>query len=279
MKERFVMREKEFLHKAWSEMSTAQLDEVLQQELRKENPAEEVVLGIMRVLQEREEDCPVEITEEIHDAWGRYSKRTATPKKTNRKRMWFVSVAAAAVICIVILTIPQMVGAESILDAFFRWTESVFEFFTPAQDATNPPVEYVFQTDNPGLQQVYDKVTELGVTEPIVPMWVPEGYALTELKTTQMPNGSKVYAILQFNGSSISLSYRISADIIASKHEKEDTVVETYEFSGVYHFIMDNNQNVSVAWTVDGAECSISTDLEREDGYNMIRSIYMGELS
>lgn len=273
------MSEKNFLHKAWSEMSTEQLDEKLQQELQKENPEEEVVLGIMRVLQEREGDCPVEITEEIHDAWEQYSEKSAAPKKTNRKRMWFVSVAAAAIVCIVIMAVPQTVGAESILDVFFRWTESVFEFFTPEQDATNPPVEHVFQTDHPGLQQVYDKVTELGITEPVVPMWVPDGYVLIELKSIQMPNGNKVFARLQFNDSSITLSYRISDEIIPMQYEKEDSAVEAYEYFGVYHFIMDNDQNVSVTWSVDGAECSVSAELGRDDLYKMIDLIYRRELS
>lgn len=272
------MSEKEFLHKAWLEMPTAQLDEVLQQELRKENPAEEVVLGILRVLQEREENCSVEVSEEIHDAWVQYSERTATPKKINRKRMWFMSVAAAVVFCIVILTIPQTVGAESVLDVFFRWTESVFEFFNPEQDEPKPPTEYVFQTDNPGLRQIYDKVTELCVTEPIVPMWVPEGYELVELKTAEIPNGSKVYARLQLNGISIAMVYQISADIMPTLYEKEKTAIEAYEFSNVCYFIMDNDQNVSITWTVNGAECFISADLEREDIYQIIRSIYKGEL-
>lgn len=268
------MSEKEFLHKAWSEMSTAQLDEKLQQELRKEKPAEEVVLGIMRILQEREADCPVEITEEIHDAWERYSERRATPKKSDRKRIWFASVAAAAIICIVVMTVPQTVGAESIFDVFFRWTESVFEFFTPGQDVPKPSTEYVFQTDHPGLRQVYDKVTELGVTEPIVPMWVPESYELIEMKITQIRNISKVYVILQFNDSNIALSYRISADIRASEYEKEDTSVDVYEYMDVHHYIMDNDQNILVTWIADGAECSISTDLEKKEVYKIVKSIY-----
>ncbi len=154
----------------------------------------------------------------------------------------------------------------------------MFEFFTPEQDTTNPPVEYVFQTDNPGLQQVYDKVTELGVTEPIVPMWVPEGYTLTELRSIKTPSGNKVTAILQLNGSSIMLLYQISVEIMPMRYEKEESPVEAYEFSEVCHFIMDNDQNVSATWTVDGAECSNSTNLKREDIYNMIRSIYMGVL-
>ena len=236
-------------------------------------------MGIMLVLKEREADCPVEITEEIQDAWEQYNEKTAIQKKTNRRRVWFLSAVAAVFICVVILAIPQAVGAESILDAFFRWTESVFEFFSPAQDATNPPVEYVFQTDNPGLQQVYDKVTELGVTEPVVPMWVPEGYVLTELKCTQVRNGTKVHATLQFNNSSIMIAYQISVEIMPILYEKEMSAVEAYEASEVYHFIMDNDQNVSVTWTVKGAECFISTGLSKGDIYKLIDSIYRRELS
>lgn len=272
------MSENKFLHKAWSEMPTAQLDEELQQELRKENPSEEVVLGIMCVIREREENCPVEISEKIHNAWEQYSERTAAPKKTNRKRMWFMSMAAA-MICIVLLAIPQTVGAESIVDVFSRWTESIFEFFNPGQDEPKPPTEYVFQTDNPGLQQIYDKVTELGAKEPIVPMWIPEGYELVELKTTETPNSCKVYARLQKNGNGITLSYRISVEIIPMLYEKERSAVEAYEFSDVCHFIMDNDQNMSVTWTVNGVECFISSNLEKEDIYHIIRSIYEGELS
>lgn len=274
------MKENEtFLHKAWSEMPTEQLDEQLQQELQKENPEEEVVLGIMRVIQEREADCSEEITDEVCDAWEKYSEMADSPKKNSRKRMWFVSVAAAAIICIVIMAVPQTVGAESILDVFFRWTESVFEFFTPGQDDTNPPVAYEFQTDHPGLQQVYDKVTELGVTEPVVPMWVPEGYTLAELKSTQMLNGNRIYATFQLKDNSIMLAYQISVGAMPMRYQKEESVVEAYEYANVCHFIMANDKNTLVTWRTDNAECSISIALQKDDVYKIIKSIYKGGTS
>lgn len=269
-----MIENKTFLFNDWSEMSTAQLDVRLQRELKKENPEAEVVLGILHVLQDREADCPAQITEEVGAAWEKYKEKTAQQKKNTRRRVWFASVAAAVVICMVIMAMPQTVGAESIFDRFFRWTESVFEFFTPGLEKPKPSAAYVFQTDNAGLQQVYGKVTELGVTAPIVPMWVPEGYELTELKITPMPNSSKVYAILQLEDKAIILTYRVSADIIASQHEKEDSAVEAYEYMNVHHFVMDNDENVSVTWVVDGAECSLSTGLEKEDVYEIIKSIY-----
>lgn len=272
------MRErKTCLCNEFAEMSTAQLDEKLQQELQKEEPEAEVVLGILRVLEEREADDPVVITRSVSDAWEKYREQTAPPKKTARKRLWLAGVAAAAVICLMILAIPQRVGAESIFDVFFRWTESIFEFFSPGED--KPSNAYTFETDHPGLQQLYEEVTALGVTKPVVPMWVPEGYELSEMKTIPMPTGNKIRAVLQKDASVITLSYRISTDIIVSEHEKEDPAVETYDYLDVCHFIMANDEHLSVIWTVDGAECSISTDLEKEEVYKMIKSIYKGELS
>lgn len=262
------------LQKAFEEMSTAQLDEQLQQELQKEEPEAEVVLGIMRVLQDREADYPIVITREVCEAWEKYKEKTAPSKKKSRKRAWVVSVAAvAAVVCIVLMAIPRMVGAESVFDVLFRWTESVFEFFTPEQDATNPPVDYVFETDNLGLQQLYDEVTALGATDQIVPMWVPDGYELSELKVTPIPNGNKVHAKLEKDSRVMLVTYWIGSGMHV-QHEKEDLGIETYECSDISHFIMDNGENFSVTWEAKDAACSLSADLEKEDLYKVIDSIY-----
>lgn len=273
------MNEKEYLHMTWSEMPTEQLDEILQKELRKENPEEEVVLGILRILEEREADHPVAMDLEIRNAWEMYHEKTAPSKKSSRKPIWFAGAAAAAVIIIMLMAIPQTVQAESLFDVFFRWTESVFEFFTPGEDIPKPTTAYVFHTDHPGLQQLYDEVTALGATEPVVPMWVPEGFELTEVKTMHMPMGVKISAAFQQGDSAITLFYRVSADIVASRHEKEDSAVEAYECAGIYHFIMENDENMAVTWAVDGAECSLSTDLDKEIIYEMIKSIYRRKLS
>ena len=273
------MNRNKLLHNAWSEMPTSELDRQLQLELQKEEPEEEVVLGIIRVLQEREENCAVEVTKDIQDAWNRYHEKTVKPKKTTRKCKWFIRAAAVAVFGFVILAIPQTVGAESLLDVFFRWTESVFEFFAPEDEATNPTVEQMFQTEHPGLQQVYDQLSEMGVTEPVVPMWLPEGFELTELKTIPMFESKAVRTIFRSEDNFIILSYRMSADILPSKYEKEVSGVEVYEPLDVCHLIMDNDENILVTWAVDGVECAINTDIEKEEVYKLIDSIYRMEIS
>lgn len=265
-------------NQGWQQMPVEELDQLLQAELEKEHPNEEVVLPILRELEEREKDHPVEKTPEVLAISDQLSKYEATSTQSKYRRGWIAGIAAlAAVACIVVLALPRTVGAENFLDVLFRWTGSVFEFFTPEQDATNPPVEIVFNTDNPGLQNLYDKVTELGVTELVVPMWLPEGFELTELKETPMAGGTRVFCKFETNTHDISITYRISTDI-SGKVEKEASAVAVYDYADISHFILENDANISVIWTVDGVECLLNANIAKEDLYTVIKSIYRRSL-
>ena len=265
-------------HQGWQQMPTKELDQILQVELEKEHPNEEVVLPILQELEEREKNLTAEKTPEVLEIMEKLSKHKTSSKQSIHKRRWISGVAAvAAAACIVVMALPQTVGAESILDVLFRWTSSVFEFFTPEQDAVNPPVDIVFETSHPGLKQLYDKVNELGVTEPVVPTWLPEGFELTELKMSPAPSGSKVHARFENGSQLITFSYRVSTNITA-RFEKEDSAVELYDYADVSHFILENDEKLSVMWTVDGVECLISTDVSKDDVYTIIKSIYRGSL-
>ncbi len=263
----------------WQQMPTEELDQVLQPELEKEHPNEEVVLPILRELEEREKDIPVENTPEALEILEKLSKHNTSSKQSIHKRKWLAGIAAAAaVVCIVIMFVSPTARAENLFDILFRWTSSVFEFFTPEQDASNPPVDVVFKTDNPGLQQLYDKVTELGVTESVVPMWLPGEFVLSDLKEFPMPRGSKVHAEFKSGSNAVLITYRISTDIVG-KIEKEENGVELFEFKKIGHFIVENEGMLSATWIVDGVECVMNTDVSKEDIYSIIKSIYRSELS
>lgn len=263
----------------WQHLSTSELDQLLQAELEKDHPNEEVVLPILQILEEREKDYPVEKTPDVLALLGKLNEHETSSKQSIHKRRWIAGIAAvAAAACIVVMAFPRTVGAENILGRLFRWTESIFEFLAPGQDTTDPPVDIVFETGNPGLQQIYDKVTELGVTEMVVPMWLPEGFELSDLKEFSTHGGSKVHAKFENGSYAVLLSYRISTDISA-KIEKEDTGIELFEFGDTGHIIVENTDNVSATWTVDGVECVVNTNLLKEDVYTIIKSIYRSELS
>lgn len=266
-------------YQGWQQMPTEELEQILQAELEKEYPNEEVVLPILHELKEREKDILVEKTPEVLEILEKLSKHNTSSKQSIHKRRWLTGIAAAAaVVCIVVMTMTPTARAESLFDILFRWTSSIFEFINPDKNESYPTANTDFATDNPGLQQLYDKVTELGVTESVVPTWLPEGFVLFELKDSPMPSGSKVHSNFKNGDYDISITYRISTDI-SPKVEKEETGIEIFEAGEVNHFIMDNDEYLSVTWSVDGVECLLNTNLAKEDIYSIIISIYRSELT
>lgn len=261
----------------WQQMPTEELDQILQAELEKEHPNEEVVLPILRELEEREKDIPVENTPEALEILEKLSKHNTSSKQSIHKRRWLAGIAAAAaVVCIVIMSMTPTARAESLFDILFRWTSSIFEIINP--DKSYPNADGDFVTDNPGLQQLYDKVTELGVTELVVPRWLPEGFTLSELKEMPMAGGTRVLGIFDNGDNNISVTYRISTEISA-KVEKEEAGIEVFEAGDKRHFVAENMDTVSVIWTVDGVECVMNADIQKEDIYPIIISIYRSELT
>lgn len=259
----------------WKQLPTEELDQILQAELEREHPDKKVVLPILRILEEREKDYPVEKTPEVLAILEKLNTRETSSKQSQNRRRWIGGIAAiAAVACIVVMALPRTVGAESLFDVLFRWTKSIFEFVDPEQTENYPEDDNAFNTEHPGLQQLYDKVTEQGVTDPVVPMWLPEGFELVNLKATPVRDGGyKVNAAFKGNDKYISIAYRISSDI-ATKFEKGETDIEVFEAGGTNHFVLKNDGNFSVTWTIDGLECSINTNIAEEDVYTIIKSIY-----
>lgn len=262
----------------WKQMPTEELDQILQAELRKEHPNEEVVLPILQTLEEREKgslakNLPEDLTK-LHTLSG----HNTSSKQSILRRRWISGIAAvAAVACIIVMAFPRTVGAESFWDVLFRWTSSIFEFVDLDQDTTYPINQSAFATDHPGLQQLYDKVSELGVTEPVVPTWLPDGFVLSELRDFAMSDGDKLYGKFIYAGNDISITYRISS-VITTKFEKKDASLEVFEAGNVRHFIMENSGNLSVTWSVDGVECLLSTNISKSDTYAIIKSIYRRSL-
>ena len=231
-------------------MSIAQLDELLQAELRKDTPDEEVVLPILEILEAREQ-------------------------KPKRKNRWVISVAAAAALLVLLTAVvPKAIGANSLWDAILQLTDSVMQFFAPGVEPRIAEIEYTFHTDNPGLQQLYDKVTELGITEPIVPMWLPEGFELNELKATSFDGDTKISCSFYRESKSIIITYRFSDDISSTQYERQMGQIETYESGGVMHAIARNSWNQIAVWAWNGVECEIAMDSNLDDLRKVIDSIY-----
>lgn len=261
-------------------LTSQHLDELLRTELEKDDKDSEKILQILRILEEREAIDPANNVE-VASLWKAYQENLQkdalllnTARKDRKTRRWIGRVAAvAAIVCILIAAAPKAMGAENIFEVLGRWTKTIFEFFDPS-NATEPPEEYVFKTDHPGLQQIYDAVAEQGVTIPVVPTWVPEGFVLDEVKFMPIRGGKKVCAALSSDEGYITIAIEIYNEKRTNQYTKDDAGVEQYELAGVKHYLMPNEGSWQVVWVVDNIESVIRTNCEEEIVYSILTSIY-----
>lgn len=280
------MRKKDrTVHPEFRSMETQDLAEMLRTELGKECPDRDVALGILNILEERDTKAPLREDIDVDAVWKKFLARreqysaaveACVPKK--RPRRWIPKAAVAAVLVVVLLLVaPPVLGAENIFELVGRWTQDIFMLIDPAATVTQPQEEYVFKTDHPGLQQLYDTVAEQGITQPIVPMWVPEECVLDELEVTTTPKGNRILASLICDDEYILITYKAYKDETYNKYPVDDDKEKIYELTGTKHYITSNEDVWTVVWSTDGISCSIITTYNEESFYRILDSIYVEE--
>lgn len=259
------------------QMPTEQLDEMLRYELEKEQLDESAVRMIMEILEERDQNTPVEINGKIESAWEKYQAYTPVKERPLISLHGWPAraVAAVAVVALLAFAMPQSAEAECFWERLTHWTESIFEFFAPSDEFVHN--EYVFETDNSGLQQVYDTVTALGVTDPVVPMWLPDGYELVECKVSEMPSKTVVYVCFYNGKNTVILDIAIRSAESPRQYSKDEEKTITREIADVVHNILRNEDWWTAVWTRDRLECAIYIDCQEETLYKILKSIYTME--
>lgn len=247
------------------QLPAEQLKSLLQEELEKERPDAELVRQLLQELEQRIEPAG-------QDRWQQFREEAAEKQRRadSRKRWLVSSVAILLMVCLLVMTIPGEASAESIWAKLARWTDSVFEFLNPS-DAQGG---YTYTTNHPGLQQVYDTVAELGVTQPVVPMWLPEEYELTSLEKIQQKNKKVIIARFYSEKEEIVFSLHVFDKDTASFYAKDAEQVEVIERAGVDHYITANGRMTTVTWAVENIECTISIDSQEEILIPILDSIY-----
>lgn len=232
----------------------------LRKELDKKEPDRDTVIQILKEV--KKEETGGAQTDPVLE---RYGKKPQNRTKTSS--VW-KRVAVAAAVCLVVLaSVPNVFGSESVFTMIGQWTKEIFSFGKPSDK------EFVYQTDHPGLQELYDTIAELDLKRNVVPTWIPEDAVLEQMDTQTMPNGTTVFAGFSYNDGYIGIKIKTFDKETSSEYQKGEDNATLCEIAGIKHYIMENKERWTAAWVVDDAECTISASNERVV-YKMLGSIY-----
>lgn len=280
-------------------LSTPQLEDILRMDAEDlDSDNEGVVFAVLSILQEREKENPAKEPVDVAAAWQRFQKyyntsdgmddslyavsfgEDAPAKEKNRRKgsgkgiVWRV-VAMVAMLCVVFTLVTPAFGMENIFTMLAQWKDSLFSFVYQSKMLNDPAVSYEFSTENPDLQRIYDTVTEMGVSSPVVPMWIPDGFALATLEDSGTQADHRLCAVFCNNADTIVVLVETSTNNNNGVYYIDKGTAETVEIGDVTHYIMPNNDKWLAAWTTDNLICTISTDLGRDDLLSILKSVYM----
>lgn len=253
-----------------------QLRTMLREETEKDVPDDDLVLTILHILEDREPDLPETGSAREAAAWKLFRKRIQA-RRTRRLPYHHILLRVASVVlavCLLFALVPQQAEADNWWQRLTKWTDEFFGFFR--EDEALAVEDYVFQTDNPGLQQVYDAVVEMGITIPAVPMWLPEGYQLEELTTVSSRIKQYVYARFLSGEQECVLQINVLHGEAAKDYFKNDMDVQEHEKNGMLHSLVQNQDAWVASWTKDNIEGSLFIDCPEDVLHEIISSIYKG---
>lgn len=262
------------LQQKLEQMSSQQLAEMIREETSKEQPDDDLVLLILHTLERRKKNNRTE-----PGAGERVAREKYLTSKKKRHRPvhfgWGAKAASlVAIICLLFSLLPQTAVAGNAWKILSSWTDAIFEYVNIG-GSTKIPEEYTFETNNPGLQQLYDAVvTELGVTEPVVAQCLPDGYELAEIIRIDTPSENGIFGRFVCGEDEAVLIFNKMKFDVSSQYDKSNIEIKELEASGIIHYYVRNNQIWLASWTRHNLKCSIYVDCQEEDLISIIKSIY-----
>lgn len=257
------------------EMSSEQLSRLIQEETVKESPNDDLVLGALDILEDREKDNPMKLGPKGKAAWIKYQAK-ARARQRETVLLWKPLMQVASVLLAITLLfalLPTQANAETWWERLARWTDDFFSFFNPSEPEVQED-DYLFKTNNEGLQEIYDAVLKMGITEPVVPMWLPNDFKMSSLICKETPAYN--YVCGTFSDGDLVCTIRINLfhQEKPNHYFKSEPDAIVYEQQGTEFIILQNEDKHSVVWTIDNTECSIFIDCQEDVLYEILESIY-----
>lgn len=212
-------------------------------------------------------------TVEKIEAWAMSdSKRTGS----RAGRMWLRVSAAAAVLAFVILFVPVAEGTTSLFDVLVNWTEEVFSISIQGNPpaVTDPLDNPEYEDNNEGLTQLREKLREYGVTERVVPTWIPERFSLAKISDYVLPNGNYIFATFTCEETSLILMYCVRGNETPFIGEKDANNTNVITINNITHYISSDLSEIRCAWVNGRTENLITGEVSDQEMVSIVNSIY-----
>lgn len=239
----------------------------------------ELIDAYLEILDEKAplpfEADPQEALSAFHEKHGLLETETSAPRR-RRPRSPRFPIKAAALFAAVLLCgsmIAQACGVN-IWGMIARLTSETFrleEAETPYAEVTVYPIA---QGESATYDSLQNAVSAFGITDPLVPLWVPERFGSPEVYVEHKASGIYIYADYETEEDSLSIRFNESSRATQRTVEKNSSPDVSHICRGIDHHIVVDQSLVKVIWSNGIFECRISGSITVDEAREIIDSIY-----
>lgn len=264
-----------------NKLNIQQLREILRLQLDEDEVNVELIKKINAVLASKTEEPELNVDsayDRLRAAEGSeplYSEvmDEMTAEKAARPRPRFRSlfrVGLVAAVMIVLFIGTGIVGYAIGFDfwgAMREWTEDRFGFL--AGDSLYQRAEH----EDPYLK-LREELRANGVTVEVVPEYMPDGFSLVSVDSSNNTRGLGIFCTLTNNNREILLNYLLIEENSNRVYTKDEVAPEIYTVCGIEHSIFTNEGNCIAVWMNQNIQCEIQGAEDKGELLKMIDSIY-----
>lgn len=176
----------------------------------------------------------------------------ARSRRTPRRLFRGGLVAAVLIVCLFSGMVAAQAAGVDVFGSIARWTGSLFSFGGPQAGYATPAPSAAPQ---PELTEEY--------LESLLPV-VPEGFVMEERNL--YVDSTAAYCSAKFSNSSDYIVFSAEQLLRSDSrlYEKDQNQVMSLSLRNVEYYVLENNGRVSVVWQLNGLECGIFSNLEKE---------------
>lgn len=269
-----------------SKLDVQQLSELLRAELESEETNVDLIRMVNAVLASKTETKEWDVDSSNREFWEEYAgteplydevleemngKGPAAGKRRIRTRAVLRVGLIAAIIAALLFGSSAAANAMgyNAWGAVARWTGELFGFSVNGSFMT---LERDYDTDP--LVELRELLAQRGITNEIVPDYIPEGCITEKLEINESFEGLRISCKLSNGSGIIILNYLIAAETPQGQYPKDDSNPERYEAGGIEHQIMSNEGEYFAVWINGNINCTISGVESRAELLKIIDSIY-----
>lgn len=183
-----------------------------------------------------------------------------------------ISIAAAAAVLLGTVTC-QALGLD-VFGAIARWTAAIFQLEDPATPYATIRTVPLDEGEEAHYDTLEEAVEAFGITAPIVPQWIPERFALTQVSAVNRSSGIFICADYKSDDGILQIRYNEATASDFSSLEQQGESVELYTEGELRHYLLTDMGREKAFWQNGTLECRITGNISRQEIKDIIDSIY-----